>query len=86
MKFDVGKLLGLRPKGDGVAELRAARDPALAAKAAAEAARLEGRRGEVLLEGRPDAVAVHEAKLAEARTEAERAAAMAAALEPLLVS
>lgn len=83
-RFDVGKLLGLRPKGDGAAELRAARDAALAAgaSAGAKAAELEARRGEVLLEGRPDAVAAHEAALAEARTEAERAAAMAAALGP----
>lgn len=87
-KLDIGKLLGLRPKGDGAAELRAARDAALAARAAAEAdaAGLEARRGEVLLEGRPDAVAAHEAGLAEARAEAERAAAMAAALGPRIAA
>ena len=84
MKLDIGRLLGLRPKGDGAAELRAAREGALATRAAAEAsvAVLEAGRGEALLDGRPDAAAEHERRLAEARLEAERAAAIAAALEP----
>lgn len=88
MAYDLAKLLGLRPKGDDVASLRAAQSAAIEARraAAARVNDLEVRRGGVLLDGNSGAVAAHEAALAEARGDVERAEAMADAIKPRLAA
>jgi hypothetical protein len=75
-------LLGLRPKADTVAALRASlteTETALAAVRSA-AAGLEAERGAMLLDASPAEAEEHERKLMAARAEAERLAAIAAAL------
>ncbi len=75
-------VLGLRPKGDTVAALRASLTDTETALASMRsiAAGLEAERGAVLLDASPAEAEAHEAKLMAARGEAERLAAIAAAL------
>lgn len=75
-------LLGLRPKAADAAALHASLTATQAALAAARSTvvSLEGERGAILLDGTPAEAEAHERKLADAKAEAERLAAMAAAL------
>lgn len=76
------QLLGLRPKADDSAALAAslaATETALVATRFTVAT-LEGERGAILLDATPSEAEAHERRLAEARGEAERLVAMAAAL------
>lgn len=75
-------VLGLRPKSDNAAALRASLTDTETALATVRgiAASLEAERGAILLDGSPAEAEAHEAKLAGALTEAGRLAAMCAAL------
>ena len=75
-------VLGLRPKADTAAALRASLADTKAALVTVQGviAELEAGRGGVLLDGTEAQAAQYEANLAEARAEAERFAAIAAAL------
>jgi hypothetical protein len=76
------ELLGLRPKGDTAAALRASLTDTETALASVRsiAATLEAARGAVLLDASPAEAEDHESRLIAARAEAERLAAIAAAL------
>lgn len=75
-------MLGLRPKTDTAAALRASLTDTETALASVRgvAASLEAERGAILLDASPAEAEAHEAKLAGALTEAGRLAAMCAAL------
>jgi hypothetical protein len=85
--MDVLKFLGLRPKSDTVDEVSAALDRARSAhdEVAARLADLQRRRPEVLLSGNEGEIAAVEQQLADARAEAERAAAIVPHLEVKLL-
>lgn len=76
------ELLGLRPKADTAAALRASLTETETALASVRstAAALEAARGAVLLDASPTEAEDHESRLIAARAEAERLAAIAAAL------
>ncbi|MCR0980634.1 hypothetical protein [Roseomonas populi] len=81
--MDIKKLLGMRPKEQTAAAIRAAITNAEQGKAAAlaRAAELEGGRGKLLLTGDAKEVEASERELTEARMEAERCDVMAQALQ-----